>query len=177
MGKAWMFRKNSTLLEASLIQMWINSSSLSSRFFFFDAASAATTTWIIYFPSNVMTFSPSVVCYTFFSLRIHCYWLWFVALIQLFFSINIITIILNSHSNSSRLERITREWEKHRTCRRNESKWKSTRVSCDWMKSIEEKELRFDWKSRSVHVCVDMWSLKFKIIKIYVKNVKLFKFL
>lgn len=111
MGKAWMFRKNSTLLEASLIQMWINSSSLSSRFFFFDAASAATTTWIIYFPSNVMTFSPSVVCYTFFSLRIHCYWLWFVALIQLFFSINIITIILNSHSNSSRLERITREWE------------------------------------------------------------------
>lgn len=154
MGKAWMFRKNSTLLGASLIQMWINSSSLSSRFFFFDAASAATTTWIIYFPSNVMTFSPSVVCYTFFSLRIHCYWLWFVALIQLFFSINIITIILNSHSNSSRLERITREWEKHRTCRRNESKWKSTRVSCDWMKSIEEKELRFDWKSRSVHVCV-----------------------
>lgn len=29
---------------------------LGSSFFFFDAASAATTTWIIYFPSNVMTF-------------------------------------------------------------------------------------------------------------------------
>ena len=126
-GKAWKFWKNSTLLgvlhsfkcELTVLLYPLGSSFLMLLLLLHrhELFISLRTSWHFPLLSFATFFSPHSLLLT-----LIC------SINTTLFSINIITIKLNS-------QQPTRE----RTCRRNESKWKSTRESWDWMKSIEEK--------------------------------------